>query len=1201
MFQTNSLSVYEVAKIARRTLGRDETDTRPIPSKYLEQLLHHLKIYPKETNFLIDIEGFNGVITCLDCFEEILIGVHGKLSDFEPFWNHIESRQHKSAVQESYMQGTREDPMDVDSFDYDEYFFNQAARPNPHVHVSQPEPTNATNQRKRNTRLVVLSDGEVIEYSTDEDVSKRSPSLSNSAIQNQLASSSRLQNVAPAPAPTPIPNNSTPSQSSFPVPSKRPHRGIRKYEFGDGEVFYLSTDDETVDERPRQSPEKKPRLGGALLKSQGSINPFSKVSSTPPRPQPPPMPAKQESVPAVSQWSSLSDWNNNNNNNNRAQMGAINVPSSSNYPLQNMQRSVNPWTVAKAQYYRSPEASNPAPSPHYRHNNYPQIRIPGAFPMPQQSTTPQPYPAQRSSVGPSVVNLSVNNPYDYGMPGSMLNMGYHPPSFPNLGHWQVSPVENGSPINAPINQGEIIDPMQKFKDFFSTAMEDFQEAPKVMDAAKELGLGNTSSFLPGLEVQLMPHQLIGVSWMVEQEKKVAKGGILADDMGLGKTLQCIATCVKNQPPPGAVNKSTLVVAPAALLNQWRVEILQRTNQGLFKVHIHHGRDKLRSLSEVKEYDFVITTYQTLCLEYPKRKKLGPDGEELEQHSSDDSWDEENQRMRGPLAQTEWKTRSSKCVARLKSTYRWILTGMLSFHPASREVSLVMIYDSGTPVVNSLEDLYPQIRFLRLHPFDDWREFRHRIVSVQKNPKLAGDRAQAMLKNCLIRRTKNTKLEGKPILQLPPKEVEVVEIDFSPEERLVMIEKREQQKMTKYLKAGTVLKKSVPLPCSAGSVVNRYVATTEAGMQNEGDADGFNTVLDDADTKVQDQTVGKDDLARAEKLIGLKFVEEVKAKLLTQIESRVKAEAQGLSAEEEDTECPICYDSYINNCCITSPPNNMHAQDVEYVRAMQSGIRPCPVCRDNIHPDYIFRTKFFEPTETELAALKEMHPGLSSALDDDVSTPPVDVKGKGKGKATDDDAELDDILQDLHDDLFEPSAKMLSMIGLLKQWKQESPDDKIICYSQWTSMLDLVEKLLLKDGVDCIRYDGRMSRVERDTAVAEFRKRSGPPIMLISLKCGGVGLNLVEANRVICLDLAWNAATENQAFDRVHRMGQQKNVYVKRLIIRNTVEERILNLQANKQALSDAALGEGTAGKLKKLTVGELKATSYANHALARVY
>lgn len=68
----------------------------------------------------------------------------------------------------------------------------------------------------------------------------------------------------------------------------------------------------------------------------------------------------------------------------------------------------------------------------------------------------------------------------------------------------------------------------RLKDFFVSAMEDFQEMPRVVDAARKLGLENTSSFLPGMEIQLMPHQLIGVSWMVEQEAKPElRGGILA--------------------------------------------------------------------------------------------------------------------------------------------------------------------------------------------------------------------------------------------------------------------------------------------------------------------------------------------------------------------------------------------------------------------------------------------------------------------------------------------------------------------------------------------------------------------------------------------------------------------------------------------------------------------------------------------------
>ncbi|KAI4527820.1 hypothetical protein K525DRAFT_246029 [Schizophyllum commune Loenen D] len=94
-------------------------------------------------------------------------------------------------------------------------------------------------------------------------------------------------------------------------------------------------------------------------------------------------------------------------------------------------------------------------------------------------------------------------------------------------------------------------------------------------------------------------------------------------------------------------------------------------------------------------------------------------------------------------------------------------------------------------------------------------------------------------------------------------------------------------------------------------------------------------------------------------------------------------------------------------------------------------------------------------------------------------------------------------------------------------------------------------------------------------------------MLMSLKCGGVGLNLTRANNVISLDLGWSEAVEAQAFDRVHRLGQTRKVRVERLVIDNTVEDRILGLQERKALLADGALGEGKGKKIGRLSVKEL--------------
>ena len=92
-------------------------------------------------------------------------------------------------------------------------------------------------------------------------------------------------------------------------------------------------------------------------------------------------------------------------------------------------------------------------------------------------------------------------------------------------------------------------------------------------------------------------------------------------------------------------------------------------------------------------------------------------------------------------------------------------------------------------------------------------------------------------------------------------------------------------------------------------------------------------------------------------------------------------------------------------------------------------------------------------------------------------------------------------------------------------------------------------------------------------VAEFQNEKGPPVMLVSLKAGGTGLNLTAADHVFLLDPWWNPAVEDQAADRAHRIGQERPVMVYRMVAKDTVEERIFALQEKKRALADVALGD----------------------------
>jgi SNF2 family DNA or RNA helicase len=129
----------------------------------------------------------------------------------------------------------------------------------------------------------------------------------------------------------------------------------------------------------------------------------------------------------------------------------------------------------------------------------------------------------------------------------------------------------------------------------------------------------------------------------------------------------------------------------------------------------------------------------------------------------------------------------------------------------------------------------------------------------------------------------------------------------------------------------------------------------------------------------------------------------------------------------------------------------------------------------------------------------------------------------------------------------------------------------LVFSQWTSLLDLIEPALTAAGIRFVRLDG--STVDRGSVVNEFQSEGGPPVMLLSLKAGGTGLNLTAADHVFLVDPWWNPAVEDQAADRAHRIGQDKPVMVYRMVARDTVEERILELQARKRALANAALSE----------------------------
>ncbi|CAL1697769.1 unnamed protein product [Somion occarium] len=825
----------------------------------------------------------------------------------------------------------------------------------------------------------------------------------------------------------------------------------------------------------------------------------------------------------------------------------------------------------------------------------------------------------------------------------------------------------------------------RMAEFVTRTIDNSSHGLTVQKAMENLGLRDKKDLIPGMEVRLLPHQIIGVSWMIDQEcKSRNRGGILADDMGLGKTVQMIATMVINQPKEEDKARTTLIIVPAALLLQWKEELDSKTNE-IFNVHIQHGKDKLKSVSALQSKDAIITTYQTLNMDFGVPDDINPD-EEME-------WLAENG---GVLARMKWyriitdeaqfirnrATRSSKAVAMLRARYRWCLT--------------------GTPVTNTLADIYGLLRFGHFRPWNDWGDFNEYIAKTQlEDAPLAGLRAQEVLKPLLLRRTKNSELEGRPLLELPPKDIELVKVDFSDEEREVYdaFEKRAQIRINKYIRERTIVKNIDPpsastlLPSLSDSsrwhcLPHRLVEcrTSFAALQSQ--TDGFE------DPTLMLSGEAEKELARASKVMGAKWVHQVKQRFLERAKTSKFDWDDEMDADEAT--CPNCGDLFVNDSgrvlgcgheicfdCSLDLSNAPPAHDgifgqgdeqanlrieKDFEAAVAKGLRPCPTCKkmNDMRASHVFKSSAFEPSEEEFKSATKRAPSrvtpsrqasssgparkspapkvhtiedimdLSSSSDEelpDVSTllmrrsssPKAKVK---KNVIVSDDEDNDglDLTIDKHrkkaaeqkkgkaytgnhstgelnqalvktwrkgDSDMEPSAKMMALVHYLKEW--DSTGDKTIVYSQWTSMLDLIETLFSRYGIQNLRYDGKMNREAREAVLARFRKSGGPRVMLISTKCGGVGLNLVSANRVINMDLSWNYASESQAYDRVHRLGQEKDVTVKRLVVRNTIEDRMLQLQETKTGLAEAALGEGNGIKLHKLSVKQLKALFGMNH------
>jgi DNA repair protein RAD5 len=609
------------------------------------------------------------------------------------------------------------------------------------------------------------------------------------------------------------------------------------------------------------------------------------------------------------------------------------------------------------------------------------------------------------------------------------------------------------------------------------------------------------------------------------------GGILADEMGLGKTIQMlslvhthrseVANRSRSNGGISSVNDltrlgsnsaavmdapcTTLVIAPMSLLSQWQSEAEKASKDKSLKIELYYGNEKSSNLQALccsaNAPDLVITSYGVVLSEF---SSIAARNGEKGFHSGLFSLKffriiiDEGHHIKNRASKT------ARACYEIAADHRWVLT--------------------GTPIVNKLEDLFSLVRFLGVEPWNNfsfWRTFI--TVPFESGDFMrALDVVQTVLEPLVMRRTKDMKTpEGEPLVPLPPKQVEIVDVELSKTERDVYdyIFNKAKRTLSRNMEAGTVMKAFTTIfaqilrlrqsCCHPILVRNRDLVADEdeAGAA----ADAAAGLADDMDLSslIEHFTAATDEVSNENHSFGAHALKQIR--------------------DEAEHECPLCFEEPMNDQLVTGCWHSACKKCLlDYINHQtdRAQVAKCFNCREPLNLRDLFEV-----------VRHDDDPELSS------KAPRISLQRLGVNAS---------------------SAKVVALIAELRALRREHPHMKSVVFSQFTSFLTLIEPALSRVHIKFLRLDGTMAQKARAAVLAEFAERKGFTILLISLRAGGVGLNLTSAGRVFMMDPWWSFAVEAQAIDRVHRMGQESEVVVKRFIVKESVEERMLKVQERKK-------------------------------------
>ncbi|RCK54666.1 DNA repair protein RAD5 [Candida viswanathii] len=615
-------------------------------------------------------------------------------------------------------------------------------------------------------------------------------------------------------------------------------------------------------------------------------------------------------------------------------------------------------------------------------------------------------------------------------------------------------------------------------------------------------------------------------------KSSLRGGILADEMGLGKTISTLAL-INSVPYDNAsplpkskkpyASRTTLIVVPMSLLSQWKSEFDKCNSNGRHFCRVHYGDgqevDLSRSLcsKDTSAIPIVmLTTYGTILSEFTRlAKKRNAKGELPHVGLYSVKFFriilDEGHNIRNRI------TKTAKSVYELELSRRWVLT--------------------GTPIVNRLDDLYSLAKFLQIDPWSNFSYWKTFVTLPFEEKKISQSIAviQSILSPIFLRRTKNQKdRNGKPLVELPSKEVVIEDIKFNDDEEKLYkwFKDRAYHSFAEGMKSGQLLRRYTQILTHILRLRQVCCHVDLIGGAHEMEDDVINAEADE-DTRKFLQSMKETHVRYANDT----EVKQTMYKLYDKI--------------QEDNECSICTQSPIayHEMAITPCGHTFCLSCILEHLDFQSELKKeklCPNCRVPISKYQLFRVRS-QPTSAN------------------------EIRFYTKKESTDRDFQLY---------LYDPnrsSSKVQALVRHLKTLQLQAPNLKVVVFSQFLSYLDIIETELKMGGDFLVsKFDGRLNMNDRAKLLDAFNKpltNGKISVLLLSLRAGGVGLNLTTASRAFMMDPWWSPSVEDQAIDRIHRIGQNETVKVVRFIMANSIETKMLKIQDLKKQIGEAVAAE----------------------------